>query len=270
MPGSARQLIQLRATPNAGADALSKIVETDPSLAAQVLRYARSPLYAYRGKIDSVHTAIARVLGYDLVLNLALGIAAAKPFKVPRKGPLGLDSFWRHALYSAALTQGLASLLPTELRPSPGLAYLAGLLHNLGHILLGHLFKQEYLILNKFIAQEPDRPLVEIEMEVLGIDHGQLGAWLMQSWRLPEETITAVQEHHNESYRGPFAIFPLLVLTSDRILRQNGIGHAGPGMLPGAVLQFLEISEYEALAVTKRTLEKGPELSAMANDLATA
>lgn len=93
MPGVARQIIQLRATPNAGVDALSKIVENDPSLAAQVLRYARSPLYAYRGKIDSVHTAIARVLGYDMVLNLALGIATAKPFKVPRKGPLGLDAF---------------------------------------------------------------------------------------------------------------------------------------------------------------------------------
>jgi len=270
MPGVAQQIIQLRANANGGVNDLAKIVETDPSLAAQVLRYARSPLYGYRGKVDSVHAAIARVLGYEMVLNLALGIAAAKPFKVPRKGPLGLDAFWQHALHSAALTQNLSTLVPSELRPPAGMAYLAGLLHNLGHILLGHLFKQEFLILNKFIVQEPEKSLVDIELEVLGIDHGQLGAWLMQSWNLPEETITAVKEHHNENYRGPHAIYPLLVLVSDRILKRHNLGDAASPELPASVLQYLEVSEYEILAVTQRVMEKGEDLSALASHLATA
>ncbi len=269
MPGIARQIVQLRANPNGGVDDLTKIIENDPSLAAQVIRYARSPLYGYRGKVDSVHAAIARVLGYEMVLNLALGIATAKPFKVPRKGPLGLDAFWQHALYSAALTQGLSTLVPPDIRPPAGMAYLAGLLHNLGHLLLGHLFKQEYLILSKFIAQEPAKPLVETELEVLGIDHGQLGSWLMKSWELPEETIVAVQEHHNEDYRGPYAIFPLLVMVSDRILRKQEIGDGNSTELPSAVLQYLEISEYEILAVTQRVFERGEDLLAMADQMST-
>lgn len=268
MPGIAQQVIRLRANPNGGVDELAKIVESDPSLAAQIVRYARSPLYGYRGKVDSVHSAIARVLGYEMVLNLALGIAAAKPFKVPRKGPLGLDAFWQHALYSAALSQGLSTLLPAGLRPAAGMVYLAGLLHNLGHVLLGHLFKQEFLILNKFVAQAPERPLVETELEVLGIDHGQLGAWLMKSWELPEEIIIAVQEHHNENYRGPFAIFPLLVLVTDRILKREQVGDGAGTELPSTILQYLEISEYEILAVTQRTLEHSNDLLAMANQLA--
>jgi len=267
MPGIARQIIQLRGNPNGGVDDLAKIIENDPSLAAQVLRYARSPLYGYRGKVDSVHAAIARVLGYEMVLNLALGIAAAKPFKVPRKGPLGLDAFWQHALYSAALTQALSSLVPSDIRPPAGMAYLAGLLHNLGQVLVGHLFKQEFLILSKFIVQAPDRPLVETELEVLGIDHGQLGSWLMKSWALPEETIVAVQEHHSENYRGPYAIYPLLVLVSDRILKKQGIGDGNNPELPPAVLEYLEISEYEILAVTQRVFEHSEELLAMANQL---
>lgn len=267
MPGTARQIIQLRADPNGDVDKLSKIIETDPSLAAQVIRYARSPLYGYRGKVDSVHTAIARVLGYEMVLNLALGVATAKPFKVPRKGPLGLDAFWRHALYSASLTQGLSTLVPPDLRPGAGMAYLAGLLHNLGHVLLGHLFKQEFLILNKFVLQAPEKPLVETEVEVLGIHHGRLGAWLMKSWGLPEETIVAVQEHHNENYRGPFAIFPLLVLVSDRILKKQDMGDAESTELPPAVLQYLEISEYEILAVTQRIFERGEDLASMATQM---
>jgi HD-like signal output (HDOD) protein len=267
MPGIARQIIALRSNLNGGVNDLAKIVETDPSLAAQVLRYARSPLYGYRGKVDSVHAAIARVLGYELVLNLALGIATAKPFKVPRNGPFGLDAFWRHALHSAALTQGLSTLVPTELRPPAGMAYLAGLLHNLGQILLGHLFKQEYLILNKFITQEPEKTLIDIELEVLGIDHGQLGAWLMKSWDLPEETITAVKEHHNENFRGPHAIYPLLVLVSDRILKKHDLGDATSTELPAGVLQYLEISEYEILAVTQRVMERGEDLTALANHM---
>lgn len=270
MPGVAQQIIRLRANPNGGVNDLIRIVEKDPGLAAQVLRYARSPMYGYRGKVDSVHTAIARVLGYEMVLNLALGIAAAKPFKVPRDGPLGLDAFWQHALHSAALTQNLSSLVPIELRPPAGMAYLAGLLHNLGHMLLGHLFKQEYVMLNKYIAQEHDRPLLDVELEVLGINHGRLGAWLMRSWNLPEETITAVKEHHNEDYRGPHAIYPLLVLVSDRILKRHGIGDATTGELPPSVLEYLEISEYEILAVTQRVMEKGPDLIALAGQLATA
>lgn len=270
MPGVAQQIIRLRANPNGGVNDLIRIVEKDPGLAAQVLRYARSPMYGYRGKVDSVHTAIARVLGYEMVLNLALGIAAAKPFKVPRDGPLGLDAFWQHALHSAALTQNLSSLVPIELRPPAGMAYLAGLLHNLGHMLLGHLFKQEYVMLNKYIAQEHDRPLLDVELEVLGINHGRLGAWLMRSWNLPEETITAVKEHHNEDYRGPHAIYPLLVLVSDRILKRHGIGDAATGELPPSVLEYLEISEYEILAVTQRVMEKGPDLIALAGQLATA
>lgn len=270
MPGIARQIIQLRGNPNGTVDDLAKIVVSDPSLAAQVMRYARSPLYAYQGKIDSVQTAIARVLGYEMVLNLALGIAAAKPFKVPRKGPLGLDAFWQHALYSAALTQGLSTLIPAEMRPATGMAYLSGLLHNLGHLLLGHLFKQEFLILNKFLAQDPDKSIVDTELEVLGIDHGRMGAWLMRAWRMPEETIIAVQEHHNERYRGVHAIFPLLVLVSDCILKKEGIGDGSFTEIPAGVLQFLEISEYEVLAVTQRVMEKGADIIAMANQMAVA
>lgn len=270
MPGMAQQIIQLRANPNGRVDHLAKIVEADPSLAAQVIRYAKSPLYGYRGQVDSVHAAIARVLGYEMVLNLALGIATAKPFKIPRKGPLGLDAFWEHALHSAVLTQGLATLVPTELRPSAGMAYLAGLLHNMGYVLLGHLFKEEYLILNKFIVQNQDKTTHDMELEILGVDHGQIGAWLMKSWKLPEEITTAVLEHHNEAYRGPFAIFPLLVLISDRILKRYGIGDAETTELPNEVLQFLEVSEYEILAITQRVLEKGEDLKGMAGQLSAA
>lgn len=269
MPEMTQKIIRLSADPNASISALVKVVELDPSLAVQIMRYASSPFFGYQGKIDSVNTAIARVLGFSMVVNLALGVTAAKPFKIPRNVPLGLENFWRHAIYSAALVQALSSSLREELRPPAGLAYLSGLLHNFGHLLLGHLFKKEFLILNKFIANEPDTHIVDIEKRIIGTDHGQIGSWLMEKWKLPEEVIIATREHHNEAYSGPHAVYPQLVMLADYLLKGHGIGDAPHGNLPQPVLDALELGDYQVTMLTNRVLEDCEALDRMAQQLAS-
>ncbi len=269
MPEMAQKVIQLSANPDAHIKELVKVVELDPSLSAQVMRYAASPFFSYRGAIDSLDTAITRVLGYNTVLNLALGATAAKPFRIPRNVPLGLDAFWRHAIFSAALVQALSSILPGELRPPAGMAYLAGMLHNFGHLLLGHLFKKEFLILNKFIVNEPHKSVEELELEVLGATHGSIGAWLMEAWNLPEEVVTAAREHHNEDYQGPHAVYSQLILVADRLLKAHGIGDAPSSELPPMVLESLEIGEYQAVSIADKILEGCDGLEAMARQFAS-
>lgn len=139
MPGVAQRIIQLNANPYAHANDLALLLDQDPSLTAQIVRYAQSPFYGYSGQISSVRQAISRVLGYDLVMNIALGISLSRPFRLPLQGPFGLHAFWRHALYAAALCQGLCTLIPSRQRPQPGTAYLCGLLQNIGFLVLGHL-----------------------------------------------------------------------------------------------------------------------------------
>jgi len=269
MPEMTQKIIRLSADPNASIAALVKVVELDPSLAVQIMRYASSPFFGYQGKIDSVNTAIARVLGFSMVVNLALGMTAAKPFKIPRNVPLGLENFWRHAIFSAALVQALSGSLREELRPPAGLAYLSGLLHNFGHLLLGHLFKKEFLILNKFVASEPETPVIEIEKRIIGTDHGQIGAWLMQAWKLPEEVMIATREHHNEAYNGPHAVYPHLVMVADYLLKEHGIGDAPHSNIPTEVLDSLELGEYQVTMLTNRVLEDCDTLDRMAQQLAS-
>ncbi|HEY4731922.1 MAG TPA: HDOD domain-containing protein [Gammaproteobacteria bacterium] len=269
MPEMTQKIIRLSADPNASVAALVKVVELDPSLAVQIMRYASSPFFGYQGKIDSVNTAIARVLGFSMVVNLALGVTAAKPFKIPRNVPLGLENFWRHAIFSAALVQALSGVLNDELRPPVGLAYLSGLLHNFGHLLLGHLFKQEFLILNKHIASEPETPIIDIEMKVIGTDHGQIGAWLMQAWKLPEEVIIATREHHNANYNGPHAVYPQLVMLADHLLKGQGIGDAHDSKIPASLLDALELGEYQVTMLTNLVLENNESLDRMAQQLAS-
>jgi len=264
MPEMAQRIVQLNSQPNSSVKDLVSVVELDPSLTIQVMRYASSPFFGYRGKVDSVHTAISRVLGYNMVMNLALGVTAARSFKMPKNVPLGLGAFWRHAVYSAALVQALSTALPAEIRPPAGLAYLSGLLHNFGHLLLGHLFKQEFLLLNKFIVRAPERSVVDIEKEVLGVDHTRIGAWLMKAWNLPEEVVVATREHHNEYYQGPHAVYSQLVMLSDLLLKQYDISSEGPGEIPDSIMQMLELSEYQVAMISRQVFEDCAGLDSIA------
>ncbi len=270
IPEMARQIVMLRANPLADADKLGKLVELDPSLAAQVIRYARSPFFGYRGKVDSVQSAISRVLGFEMVMNLALGIASARPFKIPALGPLGLNAFWRHATYSAALVQALGRELPRAKRPPAGMSYLAGLLHNMGHLLLGHVFKREFCMLNNAVSDNPELPVVEHEMALLGVHHGELGAWLMEGWNMPEEIIVAVREHHNPDYDGPHALYARLTLLADHLLKEHGIGDSPSHELPAEIMAALELEEIQIVMVMSRILEGCEGLNAMARNLAAA
>ena len=84
---TAQKIIKLRVDPNASIDDITGVVETDPALAAQVVSWAASPYYASPGKIRSVEDAIVRVLGFDLVINLALGLALGKTLSLPKDHP---------------------------------------------------------------------------------------------------------------------------------------------------------------------------------------
>ncbi|MBI3774626.1 MAG: HDOD domain-containing protein, partial [Gammaproteobacteria bacterium] len=192
MPEMAQKIFSLNSNPYARIQDLAQIVELDPSFAAQIIRYARSPFYGYRGKLNSIHDAVARVLGYDLVMNIALGLASAAPFKHTRTGPLGLNAFWRHATYSAVLTQSFCSLVSKGPKPRAGMAYLAGLLHNFGFLVLGHVYPAEFKRLNEAVAAQPQSLVAELEAEIVGVSHNEIGAWLMEAWNMPAEVIAVV------------------------------------------------------------------------------
>ncbi|MBZ0073005.1 MAG: HDOD domain-containing protein [Thiohalobacteraceae bacterium] len=278
MPDMARRILQLRSNPDASVADLAAIIELDPSLAAQVVRYAASPFYAYRGKINSIQDAITRVLGFDLVMNMALGLATGRSFHNPIDGPLGLHAFWRHSVYTAALVQTLAKRIPPQTRPQPGMVYLAGLLHNFGFLLLGHLFPPEFKLLNKLVAAHPESPVTALEKCVLGMGqaqnmlemgHAQIGAWLMYSWHMPDEIIVTLREHHNPDYSGEHAILAHLVMIADHVLKGLEIGDAPDADLPLRSLEIVGLSEDTIREFAEQLFENCSSLDMMARQLAT-
>lgn len=268
LPTSALDILELASNPRADARDLARVIEQDAPLAARIMRYANSPLYGFPGKIKDLKGAIARVLGFDFVLNLALGITVGKSLKVPTDGPLGLDAFWRHSVYAAALVERLSTLMPTDIRPRRGTAYLAGLLHNLGILLLGHAFQAEFYLLNHYLAANPEVPSETVETYLLGVGHDQIGAWLLSAWGLPDELVTAARRHHDEHYWGDHAIYSQLVLITNRLLARYGIGTSRTTDLPAFSLEMLGLNAAQVIAASEALWAGNTELDDLARMVA--
>ncbi len=267
MPQAAQQLLRLRAHPDAGARDLSNAVRNDPSVAAQILRYANSPFFGAQRRIESLDQAVV-VLGYDAALNVALGIALLGGLRLPSGSRLGLGNLWRDAVYCASTCEQLARQLPAGVHVKPGLAYLAGLLQNLGYVLLAHSFSKELFWLHKATTFHPQIPVLDIERHVLGLTHAQLGGELLRDWSLPAEIVAGVEYHHDPDYGGEHARYAQLVLLANRALARNGIGDETDDALPPAIVTALALSESVIVKVSERILAAHTELDHLAQLLA--
>ncbi|WP_028693154.1 aminoacyl-tRNA deacylase and HDOD domain-containing protein [Pseudomonas cremoricolorata] len=266
---TAQKIIKLRVDPNASVDDITGVVETDPALAAQVVSWAASPYYASPGKIRSVEDAIVRVLGFDLVINLALGLALGKTMSLPKDQPQHMTPYWQQAIYTAAVIEGLTRAMPRTSRPEAGLTYLAGLLHNFGYLLLAHVFPPHFSLICRHLEVNPHLSHTYVEQHLLGINREQIGAWLMKLWDMPEEICAALRFQHDASYDGEYAAYPNLVCLANRLLRTRGIG-AGPHKpIPDELLERLGLSREKADDVVSKVLDAEALLRELASQFNT-
>ncbi|CAI3790403.1 hypothetical protein AHFPHNDE_04122 [Pseudomonas sp. MM227] len=254
LAATAQKIIKLRVDPNATIDDITGVVETDPALAAQVVSWAASPYYASPGKIRSVEDAIVRVLGFDLVINLALGLALGKTMSLPKDHPQHATPYWHQSIYVAAVIEGLTRAMPRASRPEAGLTYLAGLLHNFGYLLLAHVFPPHFSLICRHLEVNPHLQHDFVEQHLLGVTREQMGAWLMRYWEMPEELSTALRFQHDPGYTGEHAAYANLVCLAIRLLRSRGIG-SGEQHIPDALLERLELSRDKAEDVVSKVLE---------------
>ena len=265
LPETAQKIIKLRVDPNATVDDITGVVETDPALAAQVVSWAASPYYAAPGKIRSVEDAIVRVLGFDLVINLALGLALGKTLSLPKDQPLQATPYWQQAVYTAAVIEGLTRAIPRAQRPEAGLTYLGGLLHNFGYLVLAHVFPPHFSLICRHLEVNPHLPHSYIEQHLLGITREQIGSWLMRFWDMPEELSAALRFQHDPNYDGANHAYPNLVTLAVGLLRQRGIGMGPQIALPDELFERLGLSREKADDAVNKVLEAEAALRELAS-----
>ncbi|MBA1276279.1 MULTISPECIES: aminoacyl-tRNA deacylase and HDOD domain-containing protein [Pseudomonadaceae] len=264
---TAQKIIKLRVDPDATVDDITGVVETDPALAAQVVSWAASPYYAAPGKIRSVEDAIVRVLGFDLVINLALGLALGKTLSLPKDQPQQATPYWQQAIYTAAVIEGLNRAIPRVQRPEAGISYLAGLLHNFGYLVLAHVFPPHFSLICRHLEVNPHLSHSVIEKHLLGITREQIGAWLMRYWGMPDELSTALRFQHDPLYQGEHAAHANLVCLAIRLLRNRGIGSGAYSEIPQELFDRLGLSREKANDVVNKVLDAEVALRALAMQL---
>lgn len=266
---TAQKIIKLRVDPNASVDDITGVVETDPALAAQVVSWAASPYYASPGKIRSVEDAIVRVLGFDLVINLALGLALGKTLSLPKDQPQQATPYWQQSIYTAAVIEGLTRAMPRTGRPETGLTYLAGLLHNFGYLLLAYVFPPHFSLICRHLEVNPHLSHTYIEQHLLGISREQIGAWMMKLWDMPEELSTALRFQHDATYDGEHAAYPNLVCLANRLLRSRGIGSGPEVPIPDELFARLGLPREKAEEVVRKVLDAEALLRELASQFNT-
>jgi len=133
LPHILLQLIDICNQDEKGIRDLSKVINKDPSISERLLRLVNSAYYSLKQKITSIDQALL-LLGMDAVKNIALSSSVYQVFNRPgRKSAFNLKMFWWHSLSCASIARRLAIRIQY---PAPDEAFLAGLMHDIGKIVL--------------------------------------------------------------------------------------------------------------------------------------
>lgn len=223
-------------------DALSRRISQDQAIAARVLRVANSPFYGLQMKVGSLHDAIV-VLGFSTVRSLV--VAASVVCALPTSRCPGFDAarFWRHGVGTAAAAQALARALGRN----PDTSFVAGLLHDIGRLVLVVLLPAEYAQLLQQSRQE-DRRLVDVEQEVLGFDHAGVGAALAQRWNFPDAIREALAYHHQPDPAAGHGLASLIHY-ADAIAQALDLDEAEDSQMP-----HLDQAAVDALGLDRQAL----------------
>ena len=231
---------QLCKNPDVSADQLSKVIETDPSISLKLLSLANSAFFGFSRKINSIRDAVS-LLGNQTVQNTILNIAVFEATK-DLENTAGLDKgeFWVHSSAVGSTARYLAEALKLD-RPE---SYTAGIIHDMGKIIMDALYSDFYTEVLQKVEKE-NISILKAEEDVIGLDHGEIGKELCESWQLPQELIEAVAYHHRPSSAEKDSQIASLVNIGDAIARKLGVGSGGDATVPEphpAALKKLDIT----------------------------
>lgn len=223
LPAAVTAVIHETESSTASASSVARYLEQDPALAARVLRLANSAFYSLRRQIMEIPEAVV-VLGMRTVRNLAM-IAGSYPWMVRElKGyELGPTELWAQSLAVAAGAQAVAR----RARLNDAEAFSAGLFHNIGKVALSVWLEKKAGLL--FSSADDRRPFDEVEREVLGYDHTQVGAHMAESWNLPKPLIRAIRYHHTPS-EAPEDGLVACVHVADYLAMTAGLNRGADGL----------------------------------------
>ena len=215
--------------PRSSAVHVADVISKDPNLTARLLRIVNSAFYGFPSKIDTISRAVT-VLGSKELSTLALGTSVLNIFNDIPADLVDMKSFWEHSVACGAAARMIGSYKNIA---STERLFVAGLLHDIGRIIIYKNLPSEGREMLLY-SQQTDCLLRSAELEVLGFDHSQIGAMLMQKWKLPVILEQALGYHHQPT-RSQHPLEASFVHIADILINALMIGTSGERFVPPVI-----------------------------------
>ena len=222
LPTIAHQILQLANNPDSSAKQIAKLIMMDQTLTAKILRIVNSSYYGFTREVGNVDHAIV-ILGTHEITGITLALCLLNDYPILENPYLSRHDFWTHAVGVGYIARSL-SKFALELNVKD--AFVAGLLHDFGKVILSQFFQDEFLMILK-VASEEERPLNEVSRELINIDHTEIGQIVIKSWNLPPPLTHAVRFHHNPEEVDKQDYFVHLTHLANVLGHHNKIGKSG-------------------------------------------
>ncbi len=202
---------------------ISDVIRRDPSLTARMLRLVNSVYYGLETPVNSIEEAVF-YLGVKQIRQLATATPIIEDLqRLAGDTAFPWREFWQHCIGTALLTREVLSGVRA---PNDETDYVAGLVHDMGKIVMAAGFPEYFQEVRRRTNESPCA-IAEVELEVLGISHDELGAIYLQHHRLPTLLVEAAQFHHAPERATEHQVTVAAVQVADTLIRHAKIGHSG-------------------------------------------
>jgi HD-like signal output (HDOD) protein len=269
--GVAEELQRVLADPQSTLVEYAEVIEKDPDLTARLLRLGNSSFYGFPNRLETVTEAIT-LIGIQQMQDLLNASNIIEIFEGVSPQFVTMRSFWQHSLSCGVA----ARLIAVERRlPKPDKFFVAGLLHDIGRLVL--LLRSPTAARQVFeLCAQDRRSLLDAEREVLGFDHAAVCGELLRVWNYPSRLVQAVAYHHHPMSAGLFQLEASVVHVANWMVNGLGLGSSGErfvpplrdtawqrvGLAPGQLTTILQATEQQIEAVEQTFL--GPRTPARA------
>lgn len=242
-PDAARELHVLLQDPKAGTREAAEALERAPAVGARLLQLANAGYMKLATRLDSI-AHMADVLGVRTLHDLALQAALMEQYAhLEGDSEFDIEGQWAHAILTALVARGLARRFhgPSGLRPSE--AYVAGILHDAGKLVLLDCLGDTYRDAQRE-AGDRRRSLEAIEGQRFGFTHVHVGARLVERWNLPRQVVRAICFHHGPSFEIVNNPAVLIVALADQIAYRcsNALGGTVRSRLQSLAARVLHLT----------------------------
>ena len=251
LPGIVSRLIEVVNSPDSSSEDAASLIEKDPALTGRMLRLANSAFYGMPRSVSSVNSAVV-ILGFNSIKSLVLSTVVARMFGGTKNGAL-FDSkrFWMHSILCAMGARLIARHLMRFRMMDPESAFCAGIMHDIGRLILWQVAGPEYIEVLTLAKQETIS-LRDAEQKILGITHDELGKIVADKWALPIDLECAIVLHHEPARADKIPELVAAVHVADAMAHKLGFAlteneHAGEACAESLELLHMEKPDYERL-----------------------